>query len=384
MNTHIRIQKALINGTWVKDLVFTINNGRIVTISPFSEAVTVDEYVQGKVLPGYIDTQVNGGGGVMFNHVPTLDSIALMADAHLQYGTTGFFPTLITDDLTTIEAAANAVAEAKREQHPSVLGVHFEGPHLSVAKKGVHLPRFIRPLSDKEFAVYTRKDIGQVIVTVAPENVSADVISALVKEGVIVALGHSNAPHDIVQKALEAGATGFTHLLNAMSPFTSREPGMVGEALLSNATCGLIVDHQHLHKKSAELAIKVKGEKQIMLVTDAMAHVGAAQDTVAFFDTEITRSGQKLTTPDGTLAGSCLDMHQAVLNCVNDISIPLEKASVMASQTPAAFANVSDAVGQLAVGYAANFVVLDDDNALNQVWQNGVCKKDNNKASDSL
>lgn len=384
MNTHIRIQQALINGTWVKDLVFTINDGRIVTLSPFSEAVAVDAYVEGKVLPGYIDTQVNGGGGVMFNHAPTRESIAVMADAHLQFGTTSFFPTLITDDLTTIEHAANAIAEAIREQHPSVLGVHFEGPHLSVAKKGVHLPRYIRPLSDKEFAIYTRKDIGQVIVTVAPENVSVDVITALVNEGVIVALGHSNASHDIVQRALEAGATGFTHLLNAMSPFTSREPGMVGEALLSNATCGLIVDHQHLHKKSAELAIKVKGEKQIMLVTDAMAHVGASNDTVAFFDTEITRSGQKLTTPDGTLAGSCLDMHQAVLNCVNDVSVPLENASVMASGTPATFANVGDRVGQLAVGYAANFVVLDNNNALKQVWQNGICKKDNNKASDSL
>lgn len=373
MIKHIRVQKALINGGWVNDCIISVNETRIHAVAPYSANMTVHETLPGTIIPGYIDTQVNGGGGVMFNHEPTLASIEVMAKAHLQYGTTSFFPTLITDDLATIQQAADAVAQAIKGQHPTVVGIHFEGPHLSVAKKGVHLSRYIREISDEEFATYIRKDIGQVIVTLAPENVSVEVIRALVNEGVIVALGHSNASQEVVQAALEAGASGFTHLYNAMSPLTSRAPGMVGEALLSNAICGLIVDHQHVHKKSAELAIKVKGERQIMLVTDAMAHVGASQNTFAFFDTEITRVGDKLTTPDGTLAGSCLNMHQAVVNCVNDLSVPLTSASAMASRTPAEFGNMGASIGRLAKGAMANFIVLDDALNLTQVWQHGRC-----------
>jgi N-acetylglucosamine-6-phosphate deacetylase len=294
-----------------------------------------------------------------------------MAEAHLKYGTTTLFPTLITDDIDTIEQAADAVSEAISQAHPSVEGVHFEGPHLSVEKKGVHLPRYIRALSDRELATYTRRDIGQVLITVAPENVPCDIIRDLVGQGVIVALGHSNAPFETVQNALDAGASGFTHLYNAMSPLTSREPGMVGAALLNNSVCGIIVDHHHIHPKAVELAYKVKGPHQLMLVTDAMAHVGASDDTIAFFDTHITRQGNKLTTPDGTLAGSCLDMHGAVTNSINDINIALEHASTMASATPARFTKIHDRVGELEVGKRANFLVINNDNTLLEVWQNG-------------
>jgi N-acetylglucosamine-6-phosphate deacetylase len=307
----------------------------------------------------------------MFNHAPTFESINVMAEAHLKYGTTTLFPTLITDDIDTIEQAADAVSEAISQAHPSVEGVHFEGPHLSVEKKGVHLPRYIRALSDRELATYTRRDIGQVLITVAPENVPCDIIRDLVGQGVIVALGHSNAPFETVQNALDAGASGFTHLYNAMSPLTSREPGMVGAALLNNSVCGIIVDHHHIHPKAVELAYKVKGPHQLMLVTDAMAHVGASDDTIAFFDTHITRQGNKLTTPDGTLAGSCLDMHGAVTNSINDINIALEHASTMASATPARFTKIHDRVGEIEVGKRANFLVINNDNTLLEVWQNG-------------
>ena len=307
----------------------------------------------------------------MFNHAPTIESINAMAEAHLKYGTTTLFPTLITDDIDTIEQAADAVSEAIAQAHPSVEGVHFEGPHLSVEKKGVHLPRYIRALSDRELATYTRRDIGQVLITVAPENVPCDIIRDLVGQGVIVALGHSNAPFETVQNALGAGASGFTHLYNAMSPLTSREPGMVGAALLNNSVCGIIVDHHHIHPKAVELAYKVKGPHQLMLVTDAMAHVGASDDTIAFFDTHITRQGNKLTTPDGTLAGSCLDMHGAVTNSINDINIALEHASTMASATPARFTKIHDRVGEIEVGKRANFLVINNDNTLLEVWQNG-------------
>jgi N-acetylglucosamine-6-phosphate deacetylase len=376
MKTIILAEKVLMNGAWQHNQVLSIEKGVIADIAPLSyfkkdATATINERIRGAVIPGYIDTQVNGGGGAMFNHAPTFESINVMAEAHLKYGTTTLFPTLITDDIDTIEQAADAVSEAIAQAHPSVEGVHFEGPHLSVEKKGVHLPRYIRALSDRELATYTRRDIGQVLITVAPENVPCDIIRDLVGQGVIVALGHSNAPFETVQNALDAGASGFTHLYNAMSPLTSREPGMVGAALLNNSVCGIIVDHHHIHPKAVELAYKVKGPHQLMLVTDAMAHVGASDDTIAFFDTHITRQDNKLTTPDGTLAGSCLDMHGAVTNSINDINIALEHASTMASATPARFTKIHDRVGELEVGKRANFLVINNDNTLLEVWQNG-------------
>ena len=376
MKTIILAEKVLMNGAWQHNQVLSIEKGVIADIAPLSyfkkdATATINERIRGAVIPGYIDTQVNGGGGAMFNHAPTIESINAMAEAHLKYGTTTLFPTLITDDIDTIEQAADAVSEAISQAHPSVEGVHFEGPHLSVEKKGVHLPRYIRALSDRELATYTRRDIGQVLITVAPENVPCDIIRDLVGQGVIVALGHSNAPFETVQNALDAGASGFTHLYNAMSPLTSREPGMVGAALLNNSVCGIIVDHHHIHPKAVELAYKVKGPHQLMLVTDAMAHVGASDTTIAFFDTHITRQGNKLTTPDGTLAGSCLDMHGAVTNSINDINIALEHASTMASATPARFTKIHDRVGELEVGKRANFLVINNDNTLLEVWQNG-------------
>ncbi|GMM67879.1 N-acetylglucosamine-6-phosphate deacetylase [Alteromonas sp. MTD1] len=379
MITHLLVEKVLVEGAWLFNQVLSIENGVFKSINGYSLVgdevkANISKHIKGTLLPGYVDTQVNGGGGVMFNHAPSYDSLKTMAEAHLQFGTTTLFPTLITDDIDTIERAADAISNAIANKHASIAGVHFEGPHLSVEKKGVHLPRYIRKLSEREMATYTRKDIGQVIVTVAPENVSSDVIRELVGHGVIVALGHSNAPYHVVEKALEAGATGFTHLFNAMSPLTSREPGMTGAALLYDSTCGIIVDHQHVHPKTVELAFKAKGPNQLMLVTDAMAHVGTSENRIAFFDTHITRTGNKLTTPDGTLAGSCLDMHGALTNCVNDIRISLESASIMASTTPAVFTKIHDRVGDIASGKAANFVVLDGTNTLCQVWLQGAQK----------
>lgn len=371
----ILAENVLINDNWEKDQVLTIKEGLITHIEAISDSQKqreeIPEHVSNRLIPGYIDTQVNGGGGVMFNHAPTFKSVEIVAKAHRKFGTTTLFPTLITDDITTIESAANAVSEAIESGHPSVEGIHFEGPHLSVEKKGVHLSKYIRPLTDRELATYTRKDLGKVMITVAPENTSCDVIRDLVNQGVIVALGHSNAPFEVVERAIEAGATGFTHLYNAMSPFTSREPGMVGAALLSNNTCGIIVDHQHLHPKAVELAFKTKGPSQLMLVTDAMAHVGTDLTELDFFSTVIERHGDKLVTPEGTLAGSCLDMHTAVLNSHRDLGFSLAEVSTMASQTPACFIGCEQHLGSIAVGQTANLLLLDEALNIETIWLRG-------------
>ena len=346
----------------------TVEDGIIVAIEPAG-----DEPVQsGTLMPGYFDTQVNGGGGVLFNQHPDAESLNKLASAHLRFGTTSMLPTLITDGEAAMASAADAIAEVIASDHPTIVGVHFEGPFLNVAKKGVHEAGFIRHPKDSELAILTRQDLGKVLVTVAPDTVDVGFIRELVAAGVVVALGHSNATYEQAVAALTAGATGFTHLYNAMSALQSRAPGMVGAALnQSDAYCGLIVDHHHVHPQSAALAIKTKTAQRIMLVTDAMAHVGTDITELAFFNTVIERHGDKLVTPEGTLAGSCLDMHTAVLNSHRDLGFSLAEVSTMASQTPARFIGSEQHLGSIAVGQTANLLLLDEALNIETIWLRG-------------
>ena len=367
----ISAQQVLTPAGILENQTVSIQHGIIHTIRSATQQEQASLH-KGTLIPGYIDTQVNGGGGVLFNQAPTYQTLKTMASAHLQFGTTSMMPTLITDCYEVMVAAADAVSQAIALNHPNIEGIHFEGPFLSTPKKGIHDARYIRSPSDKELALICRKDLGKVMVTLAPENVSTSLIKELVAEGVIVSIGHTNATYEQACDAINAGASGFTHLYNAMSAFTSRAPGVVGAALLNeSAYCGLIVDHQHVHPKSAALAIKTKGANRVMLVTDAMAHVGSSINKLAFFDTEIHRQGNKLTTPDGTLAGSCLDMHRALLNVCHDLHISLLDASTMASTTPATLLGIQQRVGSIAQGQKANVLLIDENDQLNKVWVNG-------------
>ncbi|AWL11976.1 N-acetylglucosamine-6-phosphate deacetylase [Saliniradius amylolyticus] len=346
----------------------TIDQGKVLAIGNHTDSPTP---LAGTLVPGFVDVQVNGGGGVLFNSNTSADALNRIRHAHSQFGTTAMMPTLITDSLDTITRAADAMAEAIAQDSPGILGIHFEGPHLSEPKKGIHRSQFIRPITDDELKQFTRQDLGKVMLTVAPENVPADVIADLVRQGVRVCLGHTNADCDTTLKALEAGANGFTHLHNAMSPMTSREPGVVGAALADdNSYCGLIVDNYHVDKVTVKASIKAKGIDQVMLVTDAMAHVGSDIDDLAFFDTRIIRTGDKLTIPAGNLAGSALDMASAVRNtCQSGLS--LEQALIMASRTPARYLGLADQLGKLQPGYQADMVLLDDTLNATQTWIQG-------------
>ncbi len=372
---YITAERLLLPTGWQQNQTIAIKDGYIVDVQNATSKELTSSF-SGSLLPGYVDVQVNGGGGALFNAQPSALVIETMALAHLRFGTTTMLPTIITDNAHIMASAADAVAEVMTAGPECIKtlikGIHFEGPFLSKAKKGVHHEDFIRVPTDAEIATITRKDIGAVLLTVAPETVSPSFIKEMVNEGVVVSIGHTNASFEQVQQAIDAGATGFTHLYNAMSALTSREPGAVGAALCNTHTyCGFIVDHHHLHPKSAEIALKVKGDDKAMLVTDAMAHVGADAARLPFFDTEIIRDGNKLTTPDGTLAGSCLDMHSAVLNTHNDCGISLESANKMASTTPATFMGLHNHIGSIEVGKKADFVLLDENHALRQVFSNG-------------
>lgn len=368
MEQHFFVDKILVGDIWLHHQEVVLADGKITAIRPSAN----DESSALTMIPGFIDLQVNGGGGRLFNRETDIQTLIDMTQSHRQFGTTAMLPTLITDQFSVMQQSAEVIAQAMAEELPGILGVHFEGPFLSKDKKGIHPQDCIRSISDKELALLTRQDLGKVLVTLAPENVPTDIIAELVQHGVKVCLGHSNASYDQAIAAIEAGADGFTHLYNAMSAMTSREPGMVGAALTRSDTfAGLIVDHQHVHPQMSELAINSKGENNIFLVTDAMGHVGYESHELPYFDTIITRHDNKLTVPDGTLAGSCLDMLQAVNNVNQDLGFSLEQAIMMASSSPAHYLGVADKLGQLHPGMQADFILTDSHMKIESVYVAG-------------
>ncbi|PCI53057.1 MAG: N-acetylglucosamine-6-phosphate deacetylase [Gammaproteobacteria bacterium] len=365
--------KRLFDGqNFIDDQVITITNG---VISAIDQNINdVDVKATGLVVPGYIDLQVNGGGGVLFNDFPSVDKLKTIMAAHAQFGTTAMMPTLITDKIEVMAQAADAMSEAITDKTPGIIGIHFEGPHLSVAKKGTHSAEYIRPISDDEWKILSRKDIGRVMVTLAPEMVIPEDITRMVELGIKVCLGHTNADFSTAQAAVDAGATGFTHLFNAMSPLQGREPGVVGCALLNdNTQCGLIVDGHHVDYASCQLAIKTKPVGGVFLVTDAMPPVGTNQTEFPLYDRTVYVENGKLTSSTGELAGSSLNMATAVKNTHMKLKISLDESLRMASLYPAKYLYRNQRLerGELKVGMQADMIVLNDDLSVFETWIGG-------------
>lgn len=357
---------------FIDDQVLTITDGVISAIDQNTNGVDVK--ITELVAPGYIDLQVNGGGGALFNDSPCVDTLKTIMAAHATFGTTAMMPTLITDKVEVMIQAADAMSEAIANKIPGIIGIHFEGPHLSFAKKGTHCAEFIRPISDVEWRIFSRKDIGQVMVTLAPETIVPADITRMVELGIKVCIGHSNASYVVAQTAVDAGATGFTHLFNAMSPLQGREPGVVGCALLNDSTqCGLIVDGHHVDYASCQLAIKAKPAGGVFLVTDAMPPVGTEQTEFPLYDRTVYVDKGKLTSSTGELAGSSLDMATAVRNTYKDLKVTLDESLRMASLYPAKYlyANQNHERGELKIGMRADFVVLNEKLNVQQTWIGG-------------
>ncbi len=371
MNRYTLLPDQLFDGDSVlTGTPITVEDGAIVALDTVP-GIPISRHA-GLLVPGFIDVQVNGGGGVLFNSTPTLDALKTLLKAHARFGSTGLLPTVITDELAVMRQAADTIALAIRQSVPGLLGIHFEGPHLSASKRGVHAERYLRPISDAEWSLYARTDIGARVVTVAPELVSADDIARLCSLGVRVCLGHSNADYATVQQALRAGASGFTHLYNAMSPLTSREPGMVGAALLDPASwCGIIVDGCHAHDAALQLAVRSKPRGKVMLVTDAMPPVGVDADTFPFFGGTVRKQGNALFDERGALAGSTLDMATAVRESISRLGVDQLEALRMASRYPAEFLGQDKLRGRIALGYRADLVLLDRSGQVQHCWANG-------------
>ena len=324
------------------------------------------------LLPGFIDVQVNGGGGVLFNDQPSVDVLRTIGAAHRRFGTAAFLPTLISDEPAVISRAFEAVRAAIDARVPGVIGIHVEGPYINPERKGTHDAAKIRPLDAGAIELLASLGRGRTLVTLAPETTSPEAIRQLAAAGVVVSAGHTNASFEQMRAGFAAGVSGVTHLYNAMSQVTSREPGVVGAALDHPACyCGIIVDGRHVHPAALKLALRAKSRERFMLVTDAMPCVGDAR-------TEFTLQGKRVTVRDGVcvdeagvLSGSALDMASAVRNAMQLLDLPLEDAVRMASTYPARFLGLGSEWGRIAAGQRANFVVADDCMNVMETWIDG-------------
>ena len=356
---------------WYDQHALVMSDGRIETLlvaEALPDDMLVEELDGGVLLPGFVDTQVNGGGGVLFNDKPTVSGISSIVEAHRNFGTTAMLPTLISDDLEVIANAIAAVDDAIEAGVPGIVGIHIEGPFLNPGKHGIHDAGKFRSLDADTVALLSSLKYGKTLVTLAPELAPEGAIAALVKNGVVVAAGHTLATYDDMQRAIGEGLAGVTHLFNAMTQMDSRAPGVVGASMDSDLICGIIADGHHVHPASLRAAYRAKGNKELMLVTDAMPTVGSDLTKFTVGGTEVMASGGTLRSNDGTLAGSDLDMSRALRNCVQLMHADIGSASQMASRTPAEFIGIGDAYGRISEGYRADLVHLDDTLNVKDVW----------------
>ena len=328
--------------------------------------------------PGFIDIQVNGGGGVLLNDAPTEAGIRRIVAAHRKHGTTGLLPTLITDRVEVMEELARRTAVAR--QVPGVLGFHLEGPALNKARKGIHLEPEIRvPDARDVAAIKSFAGCGRSLVTLAPECVAPALIDDLAHAGLRVAAGHSDASAAQIKQAADHGLTGVTHLFNAMSQLTARAPGVVGAALDDDRLfAGIICDGLHVDAVGLRLAYRCKGRDRLMLVSDAMALVGTEQQHFMLQGRRITLEDGRLTGPDGTLAGAHLTMMEAVRNAVAWLGVGLADALAMASRTPAAFLGFEHERGAIATGYRADLVAFNSRFEVVETWVGGRSSQSSN------
>jgi N-acetylglucosamine-6-phosphate deacetylase len=363
-------------GTVLNGHAVLIENGHILAVMARNDTpadVPRRSLQGGFLMPGFIDTQVNGGGGVLFNDAPTVETIRTIGTAHRRFGTTGFLPTLISDDLNVIAQAIAAVDDAISANVPGVLGIHLEGPFLNAARKGVHDATKFRVLDVETIDLLTSLRNGKTLVTLAPETAPHGAIAALTARGAIVSAGHTEATYEEMMSALEEGLIGVTHLFNAMSQMTARAPGVVGAALdLSTLYAGVIVDGHHIADCNLRVAFAAKHQNRLMLVTDAMPSVGGAQKAFSLYGKPVTVVNGRCVTADGTLAGSDLDMASAVRNTSGILKVPLEAAVQMATTTPASFLGLEHSYGHLLAGYPANLVWMDRDLRVKGTWISGV------------
>ncbi|HTZ67240.1 MAG TPA: N-acetylglucosamine-6-phosphate deacetylase [Roseiarcus sp.] len=356
------------------DCALVVEGASVVSLTRIEDRPRGGEQIDlggGVLSPGFIDWQINGGGGVLFNANPTVEGIAAIAAAHRRAGATAFLPTVVTDAPRVLAEALAAAREAQNRV-PGALGLHVEGPFIDPKRKGAHPAEFIRPMEQKDADALIGGRAGVMVVTLAPASVPLERIARLATAGIVVSLGHSDASADEAQTVFDAGASAVTHLYNAMSQLSSRAPGVVGAALADpRIVCGLIADGEHAHAAAYRVALAAKGARGIALVSDAMSPAAGGPDVFELQGRRIRRVGSKLVTDDGTLAGAAITMRDAVDYVVHVLKVPLADALMMATLTPARLLGVDDRIGRLKPGYVADLVHLTDALEVADVWAGG-------------
>lgn len=363
---------------WHDGAALVVRDGLVEAILPagaIASDIRIVETGGGMLAPGFVDLQVNGGGGVMLNDHPDVASLETICRAHAPFGTTALLVTLITDTSDITAAAVAAGEAATLRKLPGFLGLHLEGPHLSIARKGAHDPALIRPMLDVDQAklIAARQRLPVLLTTIAPESVEPVRVSALARAGVIVSLGHSDTGYAMASTFAAAGASMVTHLFNAMSQIGNREPGLAGAAIdIGSLSAGLIADGIHVDPATIKIALRAKqGPAKIVLVTDAMAPIGTDMTSFTLNGRTIYRRDGSLRLADGTLAGADLDMISAIRFIHRVVGVELSEALRMASLYPAQAIGQSHRLGRFANGTAADIVALSDDLDVASVWIGG-------------
>jgi len=329
------------------------------------------ELDQGILAPGFIDLQVNGGGGVLFNNSPNKESLNTIIKAHQFFGTTSVMPTVISDSLEVLEQCIKTVTE-EIKNNSSLLGIHIEGPFFNTKYRGVHQKQYISTINSDYLNLFESLKGFPVMLTLAPECISSQQLKHLTSLGIKTLAGHSDASYDELDDAIKNGLDGFTHLFNAMSQISAREPGVVGSALhFENTFASIIVDLHHVHPSLIQLAYQLKPSGKLFFISDSMATINHGKPSFELYDEVVNESDGRLVNSEGKLAGSSITQIDAVKNAYQKCNIPLNQALAMASRYPAEYLGIENHLGSLKPGYRADLVHFDSNFKVHNTWVSG-------------
>jgi N-acetylglucosamine-6-phosphate deacetylase len=370
MNRRILSAPAIFDGeTLLHHHVLVIEGDRIADLLPRAQAPAPTDLLDGILVPAFLDLQVNGGAGHQIGPDTDLTALRLVCDTHRRLGCAGILPTLITDTPETTARVIDIAIKAKQTQIEGFLGLHLEGPHLDPRRKGAHAAHLIHPMQDSDMhrLCDAARQLPALMVTLAPEAATPAQIATLTRAGVIVSLGHSDCSFETATRAFKAGARAATHLFNAMSPLTSRAPGLTGAVLAGTAAASVIADGVHVHPASLRVALAAR-PKGLFLVSDAMAFAGTELTEITLNNRRILRRDGRLTLEDGTLAGADLTLAGAIHTLITQADTPPAHALHMASSLPAQIIGRSADLGCLAPGRRAEIVRLTPEWKLGGIW----------------
>ena len=329
------------------------------------------ELDQGILAPGFIDLQVNGGGGVLFNNSPNKESLNTIIKAHQFFGTTSVMPTVISDSLEVLEQCIKTVTE-EIKNNSSLLGIHIEGPFFNTKYRGVHQKQYISTINSDYLNLFESLKGFPVMLTLAPECISSQQLKHLTSLGIKTLAGHSDATYDELDDAIKNGLDGFTHLFNAMGQISAREPGVVGSALhFENTFASIIVDLHHVHPSLIQLAYQLKPKGKLFFISDSMATINHGKPSFELYDEVVNESDGRLVNSEGKLAGSSITQIDAVKNAYQKCNIPLNQALAMASRYPAEYLGIENHLGSLKPGYRADLVHFDSNFKVHNAWVSG-------------